>query len=65
MIVIYTQTYRLKKIYGTSSGKLFKNENIFSLIMSYLFRKTKIRKFLKMLIVENEKEKIEKFKEQL
>lgn len=65
MIVIYTHIYKLKKLYGTSGGKLFKNENIFSLIMSFLFRKTKIKKFLKALITKAHKETIQQFEEKL
>jgi hypothetical protein len=42
-------------------GKLFKNENVYNLIMSFMFRKTKIKAFIRLIVRENNLEKIKKF----
>ena len=50
MVTIYTDIYELKLLNKSLNGELFKNENVFNLIMSLLFRRTKIRKFVQKII---------------
>ncbi len=42
-------------------GKLVKNENVYNLIMSLLFKKFKIKKFLVECIRHNNQDKINRF----
>ena len=65
MVSIYTNVYRLKELNASMNGDLFKIENIFNLIMSYIFKRTKIKKFVKILILHKEASQIKKFEKKL
>lgn len=47
------------------TGKLFKNENVYNLVMSFLFKKTKIKQFVRIMIRDNNIQKIKKFEDKL
>lgn len=65
MVSIYTHVYKLRELNKTENGQLFKNENVFNLIMSYMFKRTKIKSFLRKIIVGREEFKIKKFTHKL
>lgn len=65
MVTIYTKIYHLAELCQSINGHLFKNENVYNLIMSFLFRRTKIRVFVKKLIYNADFSKIEKLKRKL
>lgn len=62
MVGLYTEIYGLRAINASQNGVLFKNQNLFNLIMANMFKKTKIKKFVRRVIVNREHAKIEKFK---
>lgn len=65
MVKVYTKIYQLTDLCQSSKGHLFKNENVYNLIMSFLFRRTKIRKFVKQLVYNADLTKIERLKKKL
>lgn len=65
MVKVYTKIYQLADLCQSSKGHLFKNENVYNLIMSFLFRRTKIRKFVKQLVYNADLTKIERLKKKL
>lgn len=46
MVAVLTEIYGLKILASSDYGKIIKNENVYNLVMSYLFKKTKIKRFL-------------------
>ena len=54
MVSILTDIYKLKQLNASVNGDLFKNENIFNLVMSFLFKRTKINRFVRKIILINE-----------
>jgi hypothetical protein len=54
MVGIVTHVYGLNTIVATEHGKLIKNENVYNLIMSYLFKKTRLKHFIVNCIKKNE-----------
>jgi len=46
MVSVVTDIYGLKHLAAQENGKLVKNENVYNLIMTFLFKKTKIKPFL-------------------
>lgn len=65
MVKIITEIYGLHDLARTEKGKLFKNENIYNLIMSFLFKRTKIKNFILHSIRINFKAKAESFAQRL
>ena len=65
MVKIYTEVYNLKLLNSSRNGKLFKNENVYNLIMSFMFKKTKIKVFIRSMIRANEEQKIKKLGEKI
>ena len=63
MVRVCTHVYQLKRVYESKSGngELFKNENVYNLIMSFLFKKTKVNVFFRKCIYEREGDKITMF----
>lgn len=61
MVAIYTDIYSLRTLNEGQNGSLFKNENVFNLIMAHMFKKTKIKIFLRKVIKNKEADKIKKF----
>ena len=61
MVTIVTEVYGLKGLAGSERGKLIKNENVYNMIMSMIFKRTKLKKFLLSVIKANDKNKIELF----
>ena len=61
MVTIVTEVYGLKDLAGSERGKLIKNENVYNMIMSMIFKRTKLKKFLLSVIKANDKNKIELF----
>lgn len=58
MVTIVTEVYGLKRLAGSDCGKLIKNENVYNMIMSMIFKRTKLKKFLISVIKVNDKNKI-------
>ena len=65
MVKIYTEVYNLKLLNSSRNGKLFKNENVYNLIISFMFKITKIKVFIRSMIRANEEQKIKKLGEKL
>lgn len=61
MVTVVTEVYALKSLAGSECGKLIKNENVYNMIMSMIFKRTKLKKFLLSAIKINDKNKIELF----
>lgn len=61
MVSLITKIYGLKDLSLTEGGKLIKNDNIYNLIMCFLFKKTKIRRFLIACIYHKDGPDIEAF----
>jgi hypothetical protein len=65
MVKIVAEAYCLPELITYENGKLFKNENVYNLIMSYMFRKTKIKLFIVDSIRLNYHTKIILFEQKL
>lgn len=65
MVGVITEIYGLKVLAASDNGKIIKNENVYNLVMSYLFKRTKIKRFLLDCINNNEFDKIELLKRKL
>jgi hypothetical protein len=61
LVAVYTEVYSLKGLNRKTNGFLFKNENLFNLIMTNLFKTTKLSTFLRKVIKKKWSEKIELF----
>lgn len=61
MVSVYTDIYSLRVLNEGDHGSLFKNENVFNLIMAHMFKKTKIKIFIRKVIKAKEEAKIKKF----
>jgi hypothetical protein len=46
MVSLITEVYDLRQLATFECGKLIKNENIYNLIMSIIFKRTKMKRFL-------------------
>jgi len=60
MVSVVTDIYGLKFLAESGKGRLIKNENVYNLIMTFLFKRTKVRSFLEQSIEHNYKDKIAK-----
>lgn len=58
MVTIVIEVYGLKRLAGSECGRLIKNENVYNMIMSMIFKRTKLKKFLISVIKVNDKSKI-------
>lgn len=65
MVAIFTEVYQLKRVNKSQNGELFKNDNIYNLIMSFMFKKTKVKKFIGNVIIKREKIKIQELAKKL
>jgi hypothetical protein len=65
MVTIVTDVYRLQRLSTSECGKLIKNENVYNLIMSLIFKRTKLKPFILSCIKHNEKNKISLFEKQI
>lgn len=59
MVSVITEVYSLKELASSDCGKLIKNENIYNLIMSIIFKRTKLKRFLLKCIHANDQRKID------
>ena len=58
MVSVVTDIYSLQQLAQKETGKLIKNENVYNLIMTFLFKKTKIKAFLLHCIQHRDSDKI-------
>lgn len=65
MVSVVTDIYGLKFLAESEKGRLIKNENVYNLIMTFLFKRTKVRSFLEKCIEHNYQQKITKIEKQM
>ena len=58
MVSVVTDIYDLRHLAEQEKGKLVKNENVYNLIMTFLFKKTKIKPFLLLSLKQRHEQKI-------
>lgn len=54
LVAVITEVYGLRQLATYDCGKLIKNENIYNLIMSIIFKRTKMKRFLVKCIIQND-----------
>lgn len=54
MVAITTEVYGLRQLATSECGKLIKNENVYNLVMSIIFKRTKLKRFLLKVIAFND-----------
>lgn len=65
MVSVITQVYGLKELATSEGGRLIKNDNVYNMVMCYLFKRTKLKNFILECIRHRDHQKIETFERQL